>query len=75
MTPDIKKHKVRRNLSIFCSSSNFLSLQEELIWVTPLLLGALKERFYEAGIRISEPEPTKQTSARKRTRRARSPAG
>jgi hypothetical protein len=56
MTADIKKHKVKRTLSILCSSSNFLSQPELLIQVTLLLFKTLKERFYEAGIRISEPE-------------------
>jgi hypothetical protein len=43
-------------LSILCSSSNFFSPSETFIQVTLPLFKAVKERFYEAGILISEPE-------------------
>jgi hypothetical protein len=66
MTPVIKKHNVRRILSVFCSSSNFLSLLEEFIRVTPFLLRDLKERFYEAGIRISELDQPSRRAIEKR---------
>jgi hypothetical protein len=45
MTADIKKNKVKRTLSILCSSSNFLSLQERLMLLASLLLKLLRKGF------------------------------
>jgi hypothetical protein len=75
MTAVTRKNKVKRTLSTFCSSSNFLSLLESLMLLAPLLFKTLKERFYEAGILISEPEPARFSELHEKSRRARSLVG
>jgi len=75
MTADTKKNKVKRTLSIFCSSSNFPSLHERLMLLPSLLFKALKERFYEVEILISEPESAGFSDLHGRSKRARSLAG